>query len=55
MYAEVNGEYPVKQSIVLTGYLQSLGAFKRDNLALDKVAANRAEASKMVDRVAYNE
>jgi len=55
MYAEVNGEYPVKQSIVLTGYLQSLGAFKRDNLALDKVATNRAEASKMVDRVAYNE
>jgi iron(III) transport system substrate-binding protein len=55
MYAEVNGEYPVKQSITLGGYLESLGAFKRDSLALDAVAANRAEASKMVDRVAYNE
>ncbi|MGB5709101.1 MAG: Fe(3+) ABC transporter substrate-binding protein [Arenicellales bacterium] len=55
MYAEVNGEYPVNQEIPLSEYLKSLGEFKRDEVELAKVADLRAEASKMVDRVAYNE
>ncbi|MGI9317494.1 MAG: Fe(3+) ABC transporter substrate-binding protein [bacterium] len=55
MYAEVNGEYPVNQGISLSEYLQSLGSFKRDDLDLSHVATFRAEASKMVDRVAYND
>ncbi len=54
MYAEVNGEYPVNEEIPLSDYLQSLGSFKRDEVDLSKVATFRAEASKMVDRVAYN-
>ena len=65
MYAEVNGEYPVNEKIGekigigahlnFLGALGSLGAFKRDTLALSEVAANRAEASKMADRVGYND
>ena len=55
MYAEVNGEYPVNESISLSGYLETLGGFKRDNSDLSAVATNRAEAAKMVDRVAYDD
>ena len=55
MYAEVNGEYPVDESIKLNGYLETLGKFKRDESDLSAVAANRAAAAKMVDRVAYDD
>ena len=55
MYAEVNGEYPANSDIPVSDYLQSLGAFKQDTLGLANVAGNRAEASKMVDRVGYND
>ena len=55
MYAEVNGEYPVNEAIEVSDYLKSLGAFKRDTVALSRVAAQRAAASKMVDRVGYND
>ncbi len=55
MYAEVNGEYPVNENIPLSDYLQSLGSFQRDEVDLSHVATFRAEASKMVDRVAYND
>ena len=55
MYAEVNGEYPVNEEIPLSDYLQSLGSFERDQIDLSQVATLRAEASKMVDRVAYND
>lgn len=55
MYAAVNGEYPANENIQLGEYLQSLGSFKRDTLALSEIAAQRAAAAKMVDRVNYNE
>ncbi len=55
MYAEVNGEYPVNEAIEIGGFLRELGDFKRDTLDLSRVAANRAAASKMVDRVGYND
>ncbi len=55
MYAEVNGEYPVNENIGTGAYLKSLGDFKRDTVALSLVAANRAEAAKMADRVGYND
>lgn len=55
MYAEINGEYPVNRRIEPNAYLQSLGAFKRDTLALSRIAGQRAAASKMTDRVGYND
>ena len=55
MYADVNGEYPVNPNIEVGGYLASLGEFKQDTLELSAVADQRAEASKMVDRVGYDD
>lgn len=54
MYAEQNFEYPLKEGVPVAGYLQSLGEFKSDSLSLDKVAANREAAIKMVDRVGFD-
>jgi len=55
MYAEVNGEYPVNPRIDVGDFLRALGEFKRDTVALSAVAARRADAAKMVDRVGFNE
>ena len=54
MYAEQNFEYPVKEGVPVSGYLQSLGGFKSDSLSLDKIAQNRKAAIKMVDRVDFD-
>ncbi len=55
MYSEVNGEYPVQSGVELSEQLKMWGDFKRDRVSLTEVAANRTEASKMMDRVAYDE
>ncbi len=55
MYADVNGEYPIKEGIELSRNLKVWGPFKQDNLKLEKIAENRAEAIKMADRVAYDD
>ena len=55
MYADVNGEYPVNPDIPVSDYLSGLGAFKQDTLDLSAVADHRAEASKIVDRVGYDD
>lgn len=54
MYAEQNFEYPIKQGVPWSGLLQSFGSYKADDLALAKIAANRATASKLADRVGYD-
>jgi len=55
MYSEVNGEYPVQAGVALSEQLKMWGDFKRDDVSLTKVAANRAEAIKLMDRVAYDD
>ena len=55
MYAEQNYEYPVKAGVEWSGLLQSWGSFKADSLNLAEVAKNRAAASKLVDKVGFNE
>ena len=55
MYAEVNGEYAVKPGIPLAQSVAEWGDFKRDAIDLTEVAANRAEASKIADRVGYDD
>jgi len=55
MYAEVNGEYPVNPRIEPAAAVRALGAFKRDTLALAEIAARRADASKLADRVGFND
>jgi len=55
LYSEVNGEYPVQQGVEWSEQLKMWGEFKRDDISLSDVAANRAEAIKMMDRVAYDD
>ncbi len=55
MYAELNGEYAVKPGVPLADAVVAWGEFKQDTVDLTAIAANRAEASKMADRVAYDD
>ena len=41
--------------VPLADAVKSWGEFKQDNIGLTDIAANRAEASKMADRVAYDQ
>ncbi len=54
MYAKLNGEYAVKPGTELVEAVAAWGTFKQDNVSLTAVAANRAEASKIADRVGYD-
>lgn len=55
MYSELNGEYPVKPGVALSEQLTMWGDFKRDDVSLTEVAAHRAEAIKMMDRVGFDD
>ena len=55
MYAEVNGEYPVNPDVAIPKMLADLGTPKPDSLSLTRIAELRAEASRMVDAVNYND
>jgi len=54
MYAQLNGEYAVKPGIELADAVREWGIFRADNTSLTEIAANRAEASKIADRVGYD-
>ena len=55
LYAEVNYEFPVRPGVERSDLInQYMGEFKADELSLTRVAGNRAEASKMVDRVGFD-
>ena len=54
MYAQLNGEYAVKPGIELADAVRVWGTFKQDSVSLTAVAANRTEASKLADRVGYD-
>lgn len=55
MYTRLNGEYAVKQGIPLADSVKAWGDFKRDPINLTEVASYRRAASKMADRVAYDD
>ena len=55
LYAEQNFEYPVKAGVPLHPLVASWGDFKADTIGLADVAKYRAAASKMVDRVGYDQ
>jgi len=55
LYAEQNFEYPVKAGVPLHPLVASWGNFKADTIGLADVAEYRAAASKMVDRVGYDQ
>lgn len=54
IYAEANHEYPVKTGIATSDLVKSWGTFKADKLPLSKIADFSSEATKMVDKVDFN-
>ncbi len=54
LYASQNFEYPVKAGVELNPLVKSWGAFKADGLSLEEIAELRPLASKLVDRVQFN-
>lgn len=55
MYAENNFEYPVVDGIAWPSLLESWGRFKSDVLPMKKLAEGIPEATRMVDRVGYDQ
>lgn len=55
IYAEVNYEFPVRPGVARSALINEyMGEFKADSVSLTRIAANRAEASRMVDRVGFD-
>lgn len=55
IYAQQNFEYPVKPGVEIDPLVAAWGDFKPDDVALSEVAKHRAEASKLVDKVRFND
>lgn len=53
IYANVNFEYPVKAGIALHPILEKWGDFKADDLSLDVLGNNNADAVKLLDRAGW--
>jgi len=55
MYAQENFEFPVRPGTPKSSLIeQYMGDFKQDQLSLAVIAANRAKASKLVDKVGFD-
>ena len=55
IYAEVVFEYPVKPGTKTSELVRGFGELKSDKLSLQTIAENRKAASKLVDKVGYND
>jgi len=55
MYASQNHEYPVKSGVEWSGIVKSWGPFKIDDINIEDIAKNRAAASKLVDKVGFDD
>ncbi len=54
IYAEDNFEYPVKAGVELHPVVAAWGPFKADETLLSKIARHRAEATRIMDRVRFD-
>jgi iron(III) transport system substrate-binding protein len=54
LYAELNMEYPVKDGVEPSKLVKSWGNFKADHVALEKIAAKRKDALRLVDKVQFD-
>jgi len=54
IYAERNFEYPVKSGVALNPLVASWGTFKADEVFLSKVAEQRKTATRIMDRVRFD-
>ena len=55
LYAGRNYEYPVKEGVRLAAEVESWGPFAADGIALSEVAKHQAAATRIVDRVGFDE
>ncbi len=55
IYASQNFEYPAKAGVAIDPLIRSWGDFKADTVSLEKIATLRATASRLVDKVRFNE
>ncbi len=55
IYAEVNFEYPVNESVAWSERVSSWGDFSADTIALSSIAELRSRASALVDEVGFND
>lgn len=55
IYAETNHEYPVKKDVPFSKLVKSWGSFKADTLDMEKIAKLRPAASRLVDKVGFND
>lgn len=55
LYAEQNHEYPVKPGVATSPQVAAWGSFKADTIQLVSVAQQRAAATRLVDRVGFDE
>ncbi len=53
-FSQINGEYPVVADTEWSEQLKTWGTFKQDNGHLSEIAAQRAAAIQMMDRVGYD-
>ncbi|MFP5378679.1 MAG: extracellular solute-binding protein [Vicinamibacteria bacterium] len=55
IYAEANFEYPVNGSAVVHPIIAALGTLRTDTLPLAEIAKHRAAASRLVDKVGFDQ
>jgi len=53
LYGTINYEYPVNPAVAPPAELASWGAFKRDELPIERLAALATEAQMIIDRVGW--
>jgi iron(III) transport system substrate-binding protein len=54
IYAEDNFEYPIKAGVALHPIVASWGAFKADELFLSEIAEHRTQATRIMDKVRFD-
>ena len=54
IYAEINAEYPVLDTVKASDLVESWGEFERDDLSLTEIAAQRPAAVKLVEEVGFD-
>lgn len=52
-YAQVNGEYPVRQGVKIADLLESWGDYKKDAINLSELGKNNAQAVKLMDQAGW--
>jgi iron(III) transport system substrate-binding protein len=52
-YAEANYEYPVREGVAWSETLQQWGDFKQDDISMDILGENNAEAVRLMNRAGW--